>query len=76
MIDPEEFDVTLRKLTRGPKFVPFVVELDDGQRLMIRHPGVAFGGGGAALIDLEEGFIDFTHKEVKAFREFVQEVVA
>jgi len=74
MIDPNEFDVTLRRLTRGPKFLPFVVELEDGSRIVVPHPGVAFGGGGASFIDPDDGIVDFTHEQVKAFRTFDQEV--
>ena len=75
MIDPNEFDDKLRQLTRGATFTPFVVELEDGRKLLIRHPGVAFGGGGALTIDPDDGgFVDFTHEQVKAFRTLGQEI--
>ncbi|HEY2911418.1 MAG TPA: hypothetical protein VGI99_14300 [Gemmataceae bacterium] len=68
MIDPNEFDATLRRFIQAPKFLPFVVELDDGRRILIRHPAVAFGGGGALTIDPDDGgFVDFTHENVKSF---------
>ena len=75
MIDPNEFDNALRQLTRSPTFVPFEVELDGGERLVIRHPGVAFGGGAALTIDpIEGGLVDFTHDKVKAFHANFQEI--
>jgi hypothetical protein len=76
MIDPNEFDETLRRLTRSATFTPFEVEMDDGRKLVIRHPGVAFGGGGAAFLDPDEGIVDFTHDHVVGFRAAGQEIGA
>jgi hypothetical protein len=41
MISPNEFDATLRRLLKKKAFVPFVVELDDRQRILIRNPVLA-----------------------------------
>ena len=77
MIDPDEFDSTLRKFIQAPKFLPFVVELDDGRRILIRHPALAFGGGMAGFIDSEDGaLVDFSHKHVKGFALQNQEIGA
>jgi hypothetical protein len=77
MIDPDEFDATLRKLLKREPFVPFEVELDDGRLIPIRQPVLAFGGGSAAFIDpdYEEGaIVDFSHKHVTGFHPMGQEV--
>jgi hypothetical protein len=77
MIASDEFDATLRKLLTAEPFVPFEVELDDGRRIPIRQPVLAFGGGSAAFIDpdFEEGaIVDFSHKHVIGFHDMRQEV--
>ena len=77
MIDPNQFDETLRKLLRKEPFVPFCAELNDGQRIWIRQPVLAFGGGAASLIDSDEGaLVGFSHKEVVGFHTASQEAVA
>lgn len=63
MLDPNEFDETLRQWLRKDTFVPFVVELDDGQRIVIRQPVLAFGGGWASFIDADDGaLVGFSYK--------------
>jgi hypothetical protein len=77
MIDPNDFDTTLRRLIKTETFVPFFVELDDGRRILIREPALAFGGGEAAFIDSEDGaLVDFSHREVVGFHPADQEVGA
>lgn len=77
MIDPNEFDTTLRQFTQAPKFIPFVVELDDGRRILIRQRALAFGGGMAGFIDSDDGaIVDFSHKQVKSFSLLNQEIGA
>jgi hypothetical protein len=77
MIDANEFDETLRKLLKKDTFVPFFVELEDGQRILIRRPVLAFGGGSASFIDSEDGaLVGFSHEQVKGFHSASQEVGA
>jgi hypothetical protein len=77
MIDPNVFDTTLRQMIRKENFVPFYVELDDGRRIWIRQPALAFGGGSAALIDSEDGaLVEFSHEHVVGFNSSGQEVGA
>ena len=69
MIDPEEFDVTLRKLLNARRFKPIVVELTNGERIIIRKRPIAFGGGHAGFIDPDSGaLVGFSHTEVTGFR--------
>ena len=75
MIEPHQFDEALRQLVRAEKFEPFCVDLDDGQKIWIRQPVLAFGGGAASLIDSENGaLVGFSHKEVVGFRKQGQRV--
>ena len=43
MIDPNEFDVTLRRWLKKDPFFPFCVEMADGRQILIRQPVLAFG---------------------------------
>lgn len=75
MIDPNEFDSTLRQWLKKDTFVPFYVELDDGQQILIRQPVLAFGGGSASFIDSEDGaLVGFSHQQVTGFHAAGQEV--
>lgn len=57
----EQFTKLLRHYTQHKPFFPFVVELNDGQRLLITTPAVAFAGGAAGFIDDTDGaLVDFT----------------
>ena len=77
MIDPSQFDETLRQLLRVESFTPFCVELVDGRQIWIRQPALAFGGGFASLIDLEDGaLVEFSHDQVIGFHSAGQEVEA
>ena len=77
MIDSNQFDETLRQLIKADRFVPFYVELDDGQKIWIKEPALAFGGGWASLIDPDDGaLVGFSHKEVVGIHKASQEVGA
>jgi hypothetical protein len=75
VIDPNEFDVRLRERLNAKIFMPFYVELDNGERILIREPRLAFGGGVAAFIDSQDGaLVDFNHRETIGFRTAGMEV--
>lgn len=77
MIDANEFDATLRQLLKKESFVPFCVELNDGRRILISQPALAFGGGSASLIDSKDGaLLGFSHEQVVGFHKTGQEVGA
>lgn len=77
MIDPDEFEAILRQRLSADAFVPFFVELDDGRRILIRLPALAFGGGSAAFIDSEDGaLVDFSHEHVNGFLTAGREIEA
>jgi hypothetical protein len=64
----EEFDQTLRTWTKRRPFLPFVVELLNGERITIEHPEMSFGCGVAGFLSDEEGLVDFSFDEVRSFQ--------
>lgn len=75
MLAPEDFDRTLRAFLGSDPFVPFVVEMDGGERILIKRPELAFGGGGATLFDPGEGvLIDFNHRQVIGFTPYSEQI--
>ena len=71
----EEFEATLRRFIRQEPFQPFEVELLDGRRIEVRHPGVALGGGGAAYLAGDE-FIEFACRDVRAIHQVEPETAS
>ena len=65
---PEQFDQTLRTWTKRRPFLPFVVELVNGERITIERPELSFGGGVAGFLSDEEGLVDFSYDEVRSFQ--------
>jgi hypothetical protein len=65
----------LTELVHHEPFIPFVVELVDGQSLIIPH-APAFDDTGAVLIGLEDRFVEFEFKNVRAIRQLNAEAVA
>jgi hypothetical protein len=63
----EQFTNSLRELTYRKPFVPFLVELKDGRRILVPKPAVAFGGGVAGFLSDTDGLVDFEASEVVAF---------
>jgi hypothetical protein len=69
----EEFDQTVRSFVKRRPFMPFVVELLDGQRIIVPHRHVAFGGGVAGFLNLKEGLMGFSKDDVRSFEFLSQE---
>src|SRR5581483_6010752 len=67
----QEFDNTVRELTRRRPFVPFIVELHDGDKIMVTTTAVGFGGGVAGFISETDGLVGFSARDVRAFLPFV-----
>jgi hypothetical protein len=62
----EEFDQTMRSFVKRRPFFPFVVELLNGERIVVPFPEVGFGGGVAGFRSDEDGLVDFAHHEVRS----------
>ena len=65
---PEQVEEKLIELIHREPFVPFVVEMTDGQMLEVPQPRLAINGGGAVFIGPDGGFVDFEFKTVRAIR--------
>ena len=70
VMTPEQFDAMLRAWTKRRPFLPFVVELVNGERITIERPEISFGGGVAGFLSDEGGFVDFACEEVRSFQPF------
>ena len=73
---PEQVEEKVIELIHRDPFVPFVLELIDGQQLEITHPRLAINGGGAVFIGPDGGLVDFEFKTVRAIHVVRGEAVA
>src|SRR5262245_8890624 len=53
-MSPQQVERKVIELIHRDPFIPFVVELADGQMVEIQHPRLAINGGGAGFIGLTE----------------------
>ncbi len=65
---PEQVEEKIIALIHRKPFVPFVVEMNDGQSLEIPHPRLAINGGGAVFFGPDGGLVDFEFKYVRSIR--------
>lgn len=65
----------LTELVHREPFVPFVVDLLDGQSLIVPH-GPAFDDNGAVYFGSDGGLVDFWFKNVRSIRLISTEAVA
>jgi hypothetical protein len=63
---PEQVEAKVIELIHRQPFVPFVVEMTDGQSLEIPHPRLSINGGGAGFFGLDGGLVDFEFKNVRS----------
>jgi hypothetical protein len=64
------------ELIHRQPFVPFVVEMTDGQSLTVPHPRLAVNSGGAGFIGPDGGLVDIEFNNVSAIRLIDTEAVA
>ena len=64
----EQVEEKVIELIHREPFVPFVVEMTDGQSLQIPHPRLAINGGGAVFFGTDGGLVDFDFKTVRSIR--------
>jgi hypothetical protein len=65
---PEQVEAKVIELIHREPFLPFVVEMTDGQVLEIPHPRLAINGGGAGFFGPDGGLVDFWFQNVRAIR--------
>jgi hypothetical protein len=68
MMTPEQVEEKVIALIHHEPFVPFIVEMTDGQLLEIPHPRLAINGGGAVFFGPDGGLVDFEFKSVRSIR--------
>jgi hypothetical protein len=71
----KQVEEKLTELVHQEPFVPFVVELDDGQSLVVPH-APAFDENGAVYFGSDGGLVDFWFKDVRGIRYLKSEAVA
>src|SRR5437899_13008300 len=76
VMTPEQVEEKVIELIHREPFVPFVVEMTDGQSLEIPHPRLSINGGGAGFFGPDGGIVDFEFKTVRAIRTHDAEAVA
>lgn len=72
---PEQVEAKVIQLIHREPFVPFVVELTDGQSLVIPHARLSINGGGAGFFGLDGGIVDFEFKTVRAISAYIPEPI-
>jgi hypothetical protein len=73
----ETFEDALRSFLRSEPFQQFIVELLDGQEIVIDAPHtVAMGGGGACFMSPTYDFYTFSCEQVRDIRPLNGEVVS
>ncbi|MBI3410654.1 MAG: hypothetical protein HY040_20145 [Planctomycetes bacterium] len=65
---PEQVEAKVIELIHREPFVPFVVEMTNGQSLEVLHPRLAINGGGAVFFGPDGGLVDFEFKTVRSIR--------
>jgi hypothetical protein len=64
------------ELIHREPFVPFIVEMNNGEMLDVPHAGVAFDEKGAVFIGPDGGLVDFEFNTVRAIRPTNSEAIA
>ncbi len=67
-MDQEQFQQTLREHIRRKPFFPFVVELVNGEQIVVEEPTVAFGTKLAGYISPAMEILEFTCDQVRVMR--------
>ena len=75
-MSPEQVEEKVIDLIHRTPFVPFVLELKNGQLLPIPHPRLAINGGGATFFGPDDGLVDVEFEDVRSIREGSVEAVA
>ena len=73
----DEFETCLRQYLERRPFQPFIVELKDGRRVLVKQLPVVYSDGAAGFIDPADGaLVDFSHEEVQTFGLWKKEMSA
>jgi hypothetical protein len=64
----QQVEEKIIELIHREPFMPFVVEMTNGESLEIPHPRLAINGGGAGFVGTEGGLVDFEFNSVRSIR--------
>jgi hypothetical protein len=67
-MDQQQFQQTLREFIRRKPFFPFVVELVNGEQIVVEEATVAFGTRMAGYISPAMEILEFTCDQVRDIR--------
>ncbi len=71
----KQVEQKLTEMVHRKPFIPFVVELNDGESLIVPHPP-AFDAAGAVFFGTDGGLVDFWFKNVREIHLYNSEAVA
>ena len=72
-----EFETRLLENVHRRPFRPFVVNLTDGNRIVVKKPPVVYSDGAASFIDLEaEALVEFFHDNTRSIEPLRKEARA
>ena len=75
-VDKDNFEQTVRSYLNRQPFENFVIELDDGQVILVDDPqAFGFGGGSAGIISSDQIYV-FNTKQVRQIRPVSKESAA
>jgi hypothetical protein len=66
----KQIEERMIELKHREPFVPFVVEMADGESVQVPHSGLAINETGAGFIDSRRGIVDIDFKKVLAIHLF------
>ena len=72
----EQVEKMVVELIHREPFVPFVVELADGQTIECPHPRLAIDYTGAGFLGSDGGLVDIDFKNVRAIRLITSDAIA
>ena len=72
----EQVETKIIDLVHREPFVPFLLEMGNGELVEISYPGLAINGGGAGFIGPDGGLVDIEFKNVRSVRPHNSEAVA
>ena len=71
----KQVEEKLTELVHREPFIPFVVDMNNGESIIVPHPP-AFDENGAVFFGTDGGLVDFWFRNVKKIRPFTAEAVA
>jgi hypothetical protein len=70
----EQIEEKLIGLIHQEPFIPFQVEMTDGEVLVVPHPRLAINSSGAGFIGLDGGLVDIDFAKVRSIETFAPKV--